>query len=94
MKTLRKRGLALFLALVMCMSVMQLTAFADYEPENLSSVTDVQETIGQSTEPVALPSHRFQWFATHLSWYRSAAAGALGARLRPWRISCGMDIPP
>ena len=33
-KTLRKRGLALFLALTMCLSLIQTTAFANEEAEH------------------------------------------------------------
>ena len=53
LKKLRKRGLALFLALVMCLSLVQVTAFAaeTEDEENTPVLTEVEDEATPAEDP-------------------------------------------
>ena len=59
-KQLRKRGLALFMALVMCLSLVQVTAFADDEL-NANDAAGSDVVLSEDTVPPTEDSHEHVW---------------------------------
>ncbi len=59
-KQLRKRGLALFMALVMCLSLVQVTAFADDEL-NANDAAGSDVVLSEDTAPPMEDSHEHVW---------------------------------